>query len=79
LFVLAVMSGRLHGLAGKPLRRAEAFSVNVATRSGMWAERVGKASIAFNARLEPITRWMDKAFSGAPSGLKTDKREDDHE
>jgi hypothetical protein len=78
LMVLAVMSGRLHRHAGKPLRRAEAFSVMAANRVSTWADRAARLSIAFHVRLTPVLQWMDNAFGSAEADARPNKDEDNH-
>lgn len=78
LMVLAVMSGRLHAYAGKPLRRAEAFSVMAANRASRWADRAARLSIAFHVHLTPLLHWMDNAFRPTASNAHPNKDEDNH-
>ncbi|MDX2140049.1 MAG: hypothetical protein SF123_18325 [Chloroflexota bacterium] len=71
LSVLALMSNRVTPAAAKPLRRGEALTLTISQRAVNIADKVARASIGFNARLAPLTRWMDNAF--------TRKNEDNHD
>jgi hypothetical protein len=62
LMTLAIISGRAHPVAAKPLRRGEALTLKMRERASNILERGARASIAFNARLVPMTRWMNRAF-----------------
>jgi hypothetical protein len=77
LFVLAIMSGRLHNSVAKPLRRAESLSVTVSQRTAVYADQAARASIAFGARLAPLMNWLDRAFTperpDEPSAANEDK------
>jgi hypothetical protein len=63
LMTLAVMSGRLHGYAKRPLRRGEALSLRMRQRTEVLGERIARASISLNARFAPVGRWMDRLLS----------------
>jgi hypothetical protein len=71
LSVLALMSNRVTPAAAKPLRRGEALTLTISQRTASITDKVARASIGFNARLAPLTRWMDNAF--------TPKNEDNHD
>ena len=75
LATLAIISGCLHPVAAKPLRRGEALTLRLRERVSSIAERGARASIAFNARFAPMTRWMNNAFKVNPTALPAPKSE----
>jgi hypothetical protein len=77
LMTLAVMSGRLHPLSKRPLRRGEALSLKVRERVEAIADRAARWSIAFSARVAPITNWTDKLLSSEPKRLTHEGNHDD--
>lgn len=77
LMTLVIISGRAHPVAAKPLRRGEALTLKMRERASSILERGARASIAFNARLAPMTRWMNRAFDRpALPAPKQDDREE---
>ncbi|MCC6612100.1 MAG: hypothetical protein IT320_01415 [Anaerolineae bacterium] len=68
LVTAAVMSGRLHKGASKPLRRVEALSVEMSNRAVSIGERASKLSIRFNAIFAPLLDWIERVFgTGEPT------------
>jgi hypothetical protein len=56
--------------AARPLRGLERLSVRVLNRTVSLSDSLSRRSINFNARLAPLSNWMEHAF---------DERKDDHE
>ncbi len=79
LMTLAVVSGRLHPLAKRPLRRGEALSLKMQDRVGAYADRIARWSIALSARLAPLFQWTDRLISADTTSVtsRTDGRNDD--
>lgn len=73
LTTVAIMSGRVHTAAAKPLRRGEALTLKMRERVSSIMERGARASIAFNARLAPMTNWMNNAFKQDRAALPAPK------
>jgi hypothetical protein len=76
LMTLAILSGRVHPVAAKPLRRGEALTLRMRDRVKAIAERGARASISFNARLAPMTNWMNNAFKTERAALPAPKQDE---
>jgi hypothetical protein len=71
LTVFAVFGmNSLYNGAAKPLRSLEKLSARVLNRTTDVSDTLARSSINFNARLAPLSNWMEHAF---------DERKDDHE
>lgn len=77
LVTLAVVSGRLHPLSKRPLRRGEALSLKVRGRAEAIADRAARWSIGFSSQLAPMMNWMDRLLSTEPRRLKDEGKHDD--
>lgn len=79
LMTVALVSGRLHGVSAKPLRRVEAFSLTMSDRAAGLGERISKLSIRLNAALAPLLDWIERAFSTQESASMSAEDIDHHE
>jgi len=79
LATAAVMSGRLHKGAAKPLRRVEALSVEMSNRTVNIGERLSKLSIRFNTAFAPLLDWTERAFGTQETAKHPTEGEDKYE
>ncbi|MCA9904508.1 MAG: hypothetical protein KC547_11675 [Anaerolineae bacterium] len=79
LMTVALVSGRLHGVSAKPLRRVEALSLTMSNRASSLGARLSKLSIQLSAALAPLLDWLESAFSERESAPMTAEDTDHHE
>jgi uncharacterized integral membrane protein len=62
LMTLAIISGRIHPRAKKPLRRVESWSHQMRNHVTGYSDRVARWSIGVNARVAPFVQWTDRVL-----------------
>lgn len=77
LMTLAIISGRVHPWAKRPLRKGEAFTLRLRERAENYSDRAARWSISLNARITPLLTWMDRILSADASRTYDGRMYDD--